>query len=268
MMGTMRQPAFGRWIDAVSYLLLFLSALWMKSVYSHADTGELQWILAPTARAIEWFSTMAFEYEEGSGFIDRSRGVIIAPACAGVNFMIIAFGMTGCIGLRAAPCGFRKLIWLPFSAASACLLTIIANTLRIIAAVHLYRADIYGGWVTPERVHRMAGILVYLLLLYGMALAVAGWTRNRPRQNGACDKMLLCMPMAWYAALTVGIPLLNRAYTGAPYRFAEHCSMVLAGCAIAFWVVHLVHSAIRNRCADRDEHPACSNRNNGFKEYR
>jgi hypothetical protein len=54
--------------------------------------------------------------------------------------------------------------------------TILVNSLRIIPSIYLLQMDIYGGWITPERVHTMEGTLVYfvaLLFLYSAADRVA-----------------------------------------------------------------------------------------------
>jgi len=235
----------GRRNDAMLYLLLFSAAFAMKWLYSRAGSDDLLWILAPTARMAEMLGGMQFAYETATGFVDRSRGIIIAPGCAGVNFMIMAFGVAGWAGLRARagiPC---RLVWLSAAAAGAYLSTLAANTLRIVGAVYLYRAGIYGAWVTPERIHRLLGIVVYLPLLFGIHVLAERAIRYRfpgENQSGALRPSGVAAPVAWYLTLTIGVPVLNGALAGTTRQFIEHCATILAATAIALGIGYLIKS--------------------------
>lgn len=250
MTRNMRMPATDRTISIAAYLLLFLSALWMKRFYSRAGSDDLLWILTPTARLVEWTAGLQFAYETATGFVDRHRGIIIAPGCAGVNFMIMAFGAAGCAGLSQRAGIRRQLTVLCAAAAGAYLTTIAANALRIAAADALYRADIYGGWVTPGRVHRLAGILVYLPLLCGVHAVAGGCAAGKPRPQktrSPAARGRAVVPALWYLAFTIGVPAVNRAFDRYPRQFAEHCLMAAGGCVIAFGAVYLVQGIMRRK---------------------
>jgi len=236
-------------INSFPYLVILCIAVGLKVYYSRAGSDDLRWILSPIAQVIDVFSDLTFEYESTTGFVDRTRRIIIAPGCAGVNFMIVALCMTGFSVLPLSRSGSGKLAWLGFSMVAAYLLTIVANTLRIAVAIDLYQADIYGRWMTPERVHRFAGILIYLFLLCGFFWLISRLKQRLPRgrryhlKRKRRDDTLI--PLMWYVALTIGVPLLNEAYLKGAKRFMEHCGMVFFGCLIAFLSIYLLNLAYR-----------------------
>ena len=87
----------------LAILLLVALAMWaMKRYYAEAPVDELQWILGPTATLVTALTRVTFEWEPGQGYLSRERFFLIAKACAGINFMIAAFGMVACVlGRRA-----------------------------------------------------------------------------------------------------------------------------------------------------------------------
>ncbi len=143
------------------YLLVVLIALGLKYHYSRAGSDALIWILAPTATLVELTGGTPFEYEAQAGFVNSDQRIIIAPSCAGVNFLIIAFCMAAFCGLHLFRRQVHKLLWLAASGLNAYFLTIVVNTLRINLSIYMYQLDIYGDWFTPARMHRLTGIVIY-----------------------------------------------------------------------------------------------------------
>ena len=231
-----------KFIEAAIWIVIIGAvALALKTHYSRAESGELVWILAPTAAAVECLSGISFTYETGAGYISQSQAVMIAPACAGVNFLIVAFLMAGMMGIfRLAPWK-AKAGWLGFSLAAGYGLTVIINALRIILAMALYNADIYAAGLTPAAVHRLLGIAIYLTALYGyFYLLTHGLTwlgagkswlalQNAPGPRPAIVAGLYSLlPLACYLAITVLIPLLNRPASIGNPEFLIHGTVVLA----------------------------------------
>jgi exosortase K len=228
-----------------------LFAVGLKYYYSQAGSDELGWILRPTARLVELFSGIRFEEEVHAGFISLGRRILIAPACAGVNFFIIAFCMAVFSGLRRIEQGTLKGLWLPASVAGAYLLTTFVNALRIIVSIYSYDADVYSGWITPERVHRLEGVLIYfffLSLFYRIietslrrfSTGARDISRPKRAQSGHGGWMLAAsVPLFWYLLVTVAVPLLNGG------RFAEHSAMVVACCLIVLVSVRLAQAGWR-----------------------
>jgi exosortase K len=73
----------------VSWGTALVAAYGLKLHYSRAAAEDLAWILAPTARAVGWLrgETLTLIPE---GWAPPDGSYVIAPACAGVNFMIVA----------------------------------------------------------------------------------------------------------------------------------------------------------------------------------
>lgn len=239
--------------NAAYYGLGVLIVYALKIHYSRAAIDDLEWILGPTALVVELLFGIPFEREAHAGAISREYGIILAPACAGVNFLIICVSTLWFSILHRVESSRKKMVWLGMSAMVSYLLTLVVNGLRIVVSMYLYRADIYGGWVTPERVHRIEGTLIYcsvLLLVYPMGLRLAGRLNGRPSpelawptagENGWESRAaMLAIPFAWYGAVTIVTPFLNRAWLQNGARFVEHCTFVVGACAMVLLLALLV----------------------------
>ncbi len=245
--------------NAVFYMITLLIAFGLKYHYSRAGSDDLNWILAPTAELVEYISGIPFEYEIGSGYVNHEKRIIIAPACAGVNFLIIAFCMAVFSGVHCFECNRLKFLWMATSAASAYLLTILVNTLRIILSVYVYDAAIYYGWITPQRVHRLEGVVIYFFFLYLfyriIIEAIHHYLRRiaHKRRSGINRKLATSdyvrwacaglIPLFWYGLITLGIPLANAAYSKNGARFVEHSGMVILGCLMVMAAIFLIQLA-------------------------
>lgn len=241
--------------NIIFYMVVLLMAVGLKYHYSHARSDDLGWILGPTAGVVEYISGIAFEKEDGAGFVNRTNRIIIAPSCAGVNFLIIAFCMAAFSGLHHLKSLGLKIFWLGNSAAWAYVLTITVNAFRIVASIYMYNADIYYNGLTPEKLHRVQGIFIYFffLCLFYVTLdkLIRFYTRN-PKQKH--EKWLyqhsdsigsgraLFVPLFWYLLICLGIPLVNRAYQKNSPLFVEHCLIILSVCLVVFLVVFLIQS--------------------------
>src|SRR5262249_32440876 len=83
-----REPAMKRpwlaWGPAIA------AVYGLKRLYSRAAVEDLGWILTPTARAVGWLRGEALVLNPHTGWVAPDGSYFIAPACAGVNFMILA----------------------------------------------------------------------------------------------------------------------------------------------------------------------------------
>ena len=253
-----KPPAMKRFVlqNGVFYFVVLVIAFGLKYHYSRAGSDELTWILAPTAGLVEQLSGIRFENEARVGFVNHEYRVIIAPSCAGVNFLIIAFCMAGFYGIHRLGRWQHKMGWLAAGAISAYLLTLGVNTLRIILSIFMYHADIYWSWITPQRVHRLEGIVIYFffLCLFYMIIKMVmhpitrSASANRKENSaenypGSVYFQWICaglIPMFWYVLITLGVPLINAAYRSNTVRFAEHGIVVIGGCLIVVVAVFLI----------------------------
>ena len=209
------------WGWIAQWVAVLVCALLLKLYYSTASANQLQWILAPTAALVELVSGASFEFESYAGYINSDRSFLIAPSCAGVNFLIAAFLMLSARKLlsgRRQQNGWR---FIPASVLIAYPVTIVANTIRISIALQMERLP-DSSWLNPDRLHRVEGIVVYsglLLLLFAVSEKI-----DAEKSSGLLRRSFI--PLLVYYALMLGIPLANGGYRQGA-GFWEHSIFVL-----------------------------------------
>jgi len=146
-----------------------LGVAWgLKDFYSRARFEDLLWVLGPTRRLVEWLSGARFEAEAGIGYLSRDHRFQIVPACAGVNFMIVAFASLAC-GLAHTRTTWRgRFALLISSALAAYAVTVAANAVRISMAIRLHAAAARWGPLSAEHLHTAIGVMIYFLFLGGL----------------------------------------------------------------------------------------------------
>jgi exosortase K len=229
--------------NALFYVIGLLISIGLKYFYHQAGSDDLNWILIPTSRVVEYLSGIHFEQELHVGLVNHAYRFIIVPSCAGVNFLTIAFSTLFFSFVHRLKGIGLKTLWLGISAVFAYLLTLVANALRIIAGIYLHQADIYGGWVTVARIHRIEGAFIYfffLLIAYltvervfqGLVLKTPGERRSpAPKGTESMHIIRRCLtPFFWYSLFALGIPLVRMAYRQDVAMFTEHFSSVMVVC--------------------------------------
>jgi exosortase K len=224
--------------QAVPFCIVIALAVALKRYYSLAEADSLVWILAPTARCVELVSGIPFTFESGTGFTNLDHRAAIAPACAGINFMIIAFCMmVFCLINRSKRIGTRLLIIIACLLVAYCF-TIGINALRIALAVNLYDADVRFGWFTQERIHRLVGTVIYftsLCSIYAILKHLFCATKpvrgrdlqSREAVTPAAMGRHFCAPAVWYLAVTLALPLVLGKYAVYKGQLLEHVLFVL-----------------------------------------
>jgi len=205
----------------------------LKHHYSIASADQLRWILAPTARLVAWFTSARPVFEAGVGYVDFTHGIIIAPACAGINFMIMAFGLAACLAIRHTRLPAHQWVWLTYAAALSFSGTLAVNTLRIIVSMSLYAAPIYSGILTVERLHRLAGVGIYfgaLWLFYRLWAHIIKCYRKpvSGRLADADNSLSNWLPYCWYLAIALGVPIANGLLRQQRQVLGEHGVTIIA----------------------------------------
>jgi exosortase K len=150
----------------LAFIVIALSAgLWLKHFYSGAGIDDLHWVLAPTAWLVERLTGSDFVAEAHRGYFSAGLRYEIVPACAGVNFMIVAFWSLACGLIRTRRTLGARFAWLVVSGFAAYTVTLLANATRITIAIQMHRAGASFGPLTPERLHAAEGVAVYFLFL-------------------------------------------------------------------------------------------------------
>lgn len=165
----------------------------VKAFYHSASAAQLAPFLWPTARLCGWLTGAPF-VAGPTGYFSAQLRFLIAPACAGVNFFIVAWLALAI--LRDQPLR---------SALYAYGATLAANTLRILGAIWLHLSG-------ADRFHRIEGVVVYL----GVLAVVVGLAARNARA--------LAVALACYLAVTLLVPLARGA--GARAAYWQHAAVV------------------------------------------
>ncbi len=222
------------------------AAAGLKLFYRRAGADDLAWILAPTAWLTERLSGIHFEHEAHGGWISHSHRLILGSACAGVNFMTIAFLVLTLPFLLRLKGMLRRAVWLVACVALSFLLAVGTNALRIVAAARLYDMDLQAGGMSAAGLHRLLGIVLYAVSLVLAYLVVERMVPPAPESWRDRPVPPAWVPLAGYLALTLGVPLAGRAWRQDPASFLEHAACVLLVCltlAALAWVGHRENGA-------------------------
>ena len=207
---------------AGAVLLAALGAAFaLKHFYGAASAADLRFVLAPTTWLVEVAGGHHFDWTSG-GYLSTELRFLIAPACAGVNFLVVAF--TGLVlGLvRPARPARQNVGILLASAAAAYATTVVANALRILVAIPLWTHQVSLGGLDGARLHEVAGVAVFL----GMLLLL-----QRAACRLASAPLRSWLPLLPYAGVTLVVPLLRGAHRRP--EFWGHAGIVAGAVAVA-----------------------------------
>ncbi len=264
-------------IQNIALSILVVCIAWaLKHHYSIAQAENLKWILAPTAALVKTITGYLFYFEPDTGYINHDLRIIIAPACAGVNFLIAAFCMSFFCGIFKIS-GFKnKCFWLIVCAAGVYMATIFVNAFRIWISIATIAADIHAGWFTPQRVHRMSGILIYFFFLSGfyhiiqkiICLLADGpvnitrpFKQKKQKQqkkwkNGINLPVRIgFFPLICYWIIAIAVPWLNAAHKENPAGFKEHSLTVGIVSFAVFIIFFIIRSMIAQMTVGSDNRP-------------
>jgi exosortase K len=149
-----------------------LIAWGVKRHYAGAGPEDLTWILRPTTGLVSAVTGEHFSWQAGEGYVSSDRLFLIEKSCAGINFMIAAFGMLViAFDHRARPVvpAFGVLAGSLLAAYSA---AVTINAVRIAIAMCLAAHPGLLPTLTAVEVHRLEGIVIYfggLVLLHEAA---------------------------------------------------------------------------------------------------
>jgi exosortase K len=141
----------------------------MKRHYSEASAEDLSWILSPTTRLVGAITGVRFAFQPGEGFLSHERLFLIEKSCAGINFMIAAFGMSACVLCHRVRSGLSGACVLAVSLLASYSAAVAVNAARITVAMWLAAHSLTLSGLSAGQIHRLEGITVYfggLVLLY------------------------------------------------------------------------------------------------------
>jgi exosortase K len=156
-------------LAAATAALLIAWAL--KQHYSQARADDLLWVLTPTAQLAGAIASSPFTLQPGEGYLSRERLFLIEKSCAGVNFMLAAFGTLVFTWFHRVRTVVSAGSVLGVSLLASYTAAVVVNAVRIAVAMWLAAHPVALS-ISSAALHRLEGILVYfggLMLLYEAA---------------------------------------------------------------------------------------------------
>lgn len=221
-------------------LLALALALLLKHHYSHASAEDLRWILAPTTWVTSLFVSGEFAFQAGQGYLSREQSVLVSPACAGVNFLVVAL-LSLVLGFSSHFAGLgQRARWFAASLGLAYLTTLLVNASRIALSIALAHLAARMTGLTFQSVHRLLGIFIYLAGLLSLCLTVQLWLSSRgarPEKAGPLHRNRApLLALGCYATVTLLVPLLGGAAHNPDYwsHAAPVSVLVVVSAALLF----------------------------------
>lgn len=209
-----------RWLLPSCIVLLVYGT---KHWYSSASLNELQWILLPLVRLLEQVLPGNFVQQEDGTWLHPEWQILLVKSCSGINFFMMslmsqAMGFAQRHEVSNRPVLQRLLFPMVYALGVAWLLTLFANTLRIMLAMTCIRHPDFLGWtgLNGESQHRLAGLLVYFPVLVTQMACMQNRLTTAYWQAAS---IFLCM--------LVVIPLLTGNALAHPQQFIRHCLWLL-----------------------------------------
>lgn len=153
---------------------LLAGAFAVKWWYRDATVDELGFVLRPVSALVAAITGGSCTYAADQGYLFPSLGIRIDRSCSGINFLVIATASFALLILRRTDGGCARPFLAVLAAGGAYLLTIVANSGRIVAMVWAERA----GFALAPRAHEAVGAFFFLASLL---VAVALFHRALPR---------------------------------------------------------------------------------------
>ena len=147
---------------------LLLGALALKWWYRTATVDELAFLLKPVAHVIGLCSGETWNWIEGRGAYFPVAHIIIDRSCSGVNFLVITTAAFAFLLLKQPGVGCSWPALTLMSVVAAYVLSILANSGRILSMVWLQRM----GFHLAPTAHEVVGAVFFLAALLLACIAL------------------------------------------------------------------------------------------------
>lgn len=163
--------------DLPYYGFIALIFIVFKLFYKSFGNEELLILPTPVSYLVSFFSGSTLHFSTENGYFLPDLNILIDASCSGFNFGLIAFVVLGFAVVTNVKNAKRKAILLILSLIVAYLLTIIANTSRIMSIIKMNELlpDLNKKY---DWLHVTQGVFVYLFFLIGFYLIALKYLRK------------------------------------------------------------------------------------------
>ena len=208
-------------------------ALGLKYHYSHSRAEDLDWMLAPASCLVQKISGMKFEKMDDTGYADKETGIVIAPSCSGINFMIIVFCLSAYISLKSVNKISSAFIRVLFCISVSYVYTLMVNTFRILLSIHSLKTGLLQIWLSWKTIHLLEGIVIYfafLLIYYSLLKRVISEGPDKHPSGGFRQIKEYFLPMIFYCSVILLVPIVNHGGFPPVNGFISYAAIILVTC--------------------------------------
>ena len=161
------------------YLAAILLFILLKVGFTFADNNDLIFLLKPTDKFVGLLTGSQSVYLPDVGFFHEKPNIVIEKSCSGFNFWVLCFLTFVYLGLKYFDKHLHKILTVPTALLCAYLLTIFANTSRIVASL-VVRNQTIG--IFPDKqplIHEMVGITTYFFFLVSVYFLIEKFLKHK-----------------------------------------------------------------------------------------
>jgi len=186
-------------------------------------------MLGPTSTLSGLLLGQEFEFRAGQGYLSRELSLMISPACAGINFMLVAFVALALGHGRRFNGGVARLGWVALALVVAYAAALAVNAVRIGLSAEVARPLAFRLGTSFDEVHRAVGMACCLAALMALHFGAEASFRRLGGHLARGPAPRPWLPLAAYAGVMLLVPLLRGA--ASDEAFARHALML--GCGLA-----------------------------------
>ncbi|MGB0523972.1 MAG: exosortase K [Flammeovirgaceae bacterium] len=146
-------------------LIALAISIALKLFYRQASVDELKFLLAPTSWLVSGCSSLDFDYVPQMGYFHKFTAILINKSCAGMNFWVITFSLSVLTSIRYYNKVPHQILLLIFLVVISFMVTILANTCRIIISIFLLKLERIFSFLGTSWWHTFQGAFIYLTIL-------------------------------------------------------------------------------------------------------
>jgi exosortase K len=165
------------------FLWLAVAFLLFKFWQHRLSLAELQFLLYPIKIAIELVTGAKAQYQPNEGYVFSDLHCVIGESCSGLNFLFISWCTLSSLVLLYYPSQKNRGLTLLSTVSVSYLLTLFANTARILGAIIILRLSVLFPWFRATWLHQAEGILVYFSMLFLSCIAFFYWIQKNTQKN-------------------------------------------------------------------------------------
>jgi exosortase K len=143
------------------YIIAFALFITLKFVYSQASNDMVLFMLKPISELLSIITTNDAVYTTSSGFFFQELNITIDKSCSGINFWLMSFMVCIVSIIPKKRTLLEKTIAFPIAFILAYVLTLFANTSRILISIFIEKNTNFNySWL-----HQAQGVFIYLTFL-------------------------------------------------------------------------------------------------------